>query len=93
VISIAEQRYRLVSGEVRPQPSDTNHTPQLADVAGHDCSGNCFSTEILKSWLPAQVVYPGDAVTIPVNVTGSRIAVPAAIRYQLDPQTFLKQME
>jgi hypothetical protein len=33
------------------------------------------------------VAYPGDAVTVPVNVTGSRIAVPAAVRYQLDPQT------
>lgn len=40
-----------------------------------------------KLWLVAQVVYPGDDVSVPVNVTGSRIAVPAAVTYQLDPQT------
>lgn len=34
-----------------------------------------------------QVVYPGDNVSIPVNVTGSRIAAPAAVTYQLAPQT------
>jgi hypothetical protein len=40
-----------------------------------------------RVWLRAQVVYPGDDVTVPVNVTGSRITVPAAVWYQLDPQT------
>lgn len=44
-----------------------------------------------KLWLHAQVVYPGDDVTVPVNVTGSRIAVPAAVTYQLDPQTPLAE--